>query len=197
MIDYLAIVLTGMVIFLITGFDDIMVVFALIHEKTRKQKISVFAGTFFGAMIMLTLSFLLHLIIKDLVSDIAIIRESLKVLLILPIIFALSLIYQTIMETKDYTESTKAKSSKFFVLSCVIYLGNMADDVIFNTTYMLNLSDFQFISGLVIGNLIGCTLMFLMADFFAQKLRETKYKKTIMNVVALIIILLCIRMILS
>jgi len=195
--EYFILVLAGIFIFLITGFDDMMVVFALIHDKSRKQKITVFAGTMLGAVIMLSFSFLFHLFISCLVNEMELIRETMKYLLFVPIIFALTLIYENIMESEYYIEKTKLKNSSYFLLSCGIYLTNMADDITLNTTYMVNLGRSELIIFLALGNLIGCGLMFLVADFFAKKLKNHKHKKIIMNITAVIIILLCLKMFFS
>ncbi|MBD3359495.1 MAG: hypothetical protein GF365_02195 [Candidatus Buchananbacteria bacterium] len=190
-----------MLIFFVTGFDDLIVVFALIQEQSRKKRFFVYGGTLLGVIIMFSLSYILseliRLILINNLESIEQYTQYSKLFLLLPIIFASKIIYENLLKPEQQINKTKKSANRVFWVSLVIYFSNMTDDLTFNTTYLLSLKEFSFVICLFFGNILGFSLMYLFADFSAKKLMNSRYNKLILNLTAVIIIILCLRIILS
>ncbi len=201
LLNYLFTVLTGILIFFVTGFDDLIVVFALIQEQSRKKRLFVYLGTLLGVIIMFSLSYILseliRLVLINNLESIEKYTQYSKLFLLLPIIFASKIIYENLLKPEQQINKTKKSANRVFWISLLIYFSNIADDLIFNTTYLLSLKDFGLIICLFFGNILGFSLMYLFADFSAKKLMNSRYNKLILNLTAVVIIILCVRIILS
>lgn len=199
MIEISLVFFSGILIFLFTGLDDLMVVYTLIHGQPKRQRIPVYLGTFFGVLLMFSLVLVAdHLLKSYIFHSIENIRNYLRFLLIFPIGYAMVILYRNLFGGKqtDKTQDSPISGNQYFWLACVIYLSNMADDLTFNLTFLLNIEHKFNYAYLFLGNLAGCLIMFSIADHLAQKLSTSRYKKIILNAIAVGIILLCLRTIL-
>ncbi len=195
MLETAIVFVSGIFIFIFTGLDDLMVVFTLIHGQSKKQRQLVYLGTLFGVMLMFCLVFVTDYLIKNwLLQNIENFRHYLQFLLIIPIGYALRIIYRNFTSSQpEKVKETSMSGTQYFWLACVIYLSNMADDVTINLTFLLNIEHRFYYFFLMLGNLAGCLIMFFIADHLAQKLSTSRYKKLILTAMAIGIILLCLR----
>lgn len=193
MLELLLPVIFGAFIFFVTGLDDLMVIFNLIHQENKARKWAVLAGTLLGTTLMFAFCLFVIYLLKNL-TVFEKITGLLKYFLVIPVFFALKVLYGNLSTKSQRISKSVVKSPyNYAILACLIYLSNMSDDIIVNSTVLLNLHYWGEIISLGLGNLLGCSFMYWLADRFSQRIWQSQYKKVIIIISALIIIILALR----
>lgn len=181
---FLSGIISGIVIFLSTGTDDLLVMTALLNGKSSKEHSAILWGTVLGTAIM----FIVSLAIGNFLPIHSSPKDYLRFAGLVPL--TIGLMYVSKGFSTDFTKVGEASGKSGLWIAMTMYLSNATDDLIVNSSLIIASKDFYQLIGLGIGNLIGAAFYYGIAKRITGLGNSPRFMKFIWGIAGSALILI-------
>lgn len=184
-------IVTGMVIFITTGTDDLLVMAALMNGKKWQQSRQILWGTLIGTAIMFSISIALAKLVHITPLNTQYLRFAAIVPLMIGILYA-----RKSFDTKN-EDVEKVSQKDGLATALLMYLSNASDDLIINSSTLITMQTWSAIASLGLGNLIGVIIYFLIAGKVTTLSDHPRFIKMIWGLAGAALITIGLRILLT
>lgn len=172
--------LLGIVTWLSTGVDDLLVILSLMAICERRSRVAIVVGTLLGTAVMFALAIGSAALLSQLLD--LFFDDGTNWIGIIPILVSIA-IFKNLNEEESGEKETNGPW-KMFSMAFVIYIFNMLDDLAVNSALIIEFTDSpQEVALLGAGNIMGASLALASMHLTTSLLR--KHKKAVAVIAAM------------
>lgn len=185
-------IITGIVVFLSTGTDDLLVMTALLNGKNSKNSFSILVGTLLGTLIMFAIVMTVGSLILKTSSQA---HDYLRFAGIIPLSIGLMYSRKSFSSSQDELQEISYKGG--IITAAMMYLSNSTDDFIVNSSTILTYDTTIQIVALGVGNLIGVCIYYQIAKHITKISQHPQFLRTVWRVAGAALVIIGIRIIVT
>lgn len=166
--------LKGIIIWMSTGADDVLAMYAIIYDKIKTEQLKAVIGNILGTVLMFIVAAFISHSVLSIVGQ----SKSFCLLGLVPCFLGWRLIGRNLsIEEKEETHHDVNRWRSMVILAMAIYLTNSTDDLSVNSAVLIQTADWRLVVSLLLGNVTGCIICTLVTMYLCNHIQPKHQRR--------------------